>query len=225
MSYFTGTGQWVLCSKNVSLLAANAGELELPQWSDRRYRFARHVAELWFAQLSVLPEASRKLLEEMLASRTLVGEMIGGSGAHLVDYGALRRLQWFAIVPNYGDELCWPPSSSIAFLQQTGLPTVTLKIVGQGPFKSVEETLSALQETFMVTEKSKLEDVGEGYVMYLTSKSRKDDTGQVVNLAKMKSADYRLLRRMRDRAKLFAQRAGSMLVDDAVEEYRSSGVF
>ncbi|OLQ06269.1 hypothetical protein AK812_SmicGene10439 [Symbiodinium microadriaticum] len=220
VSYFTGTGQWVLCSKNVSLLAANAGELELPQWSDRRYRFARHVAELWFAQLSVLPEASRKLLEEMLASRTLVGEMIGGSGAHLVDYGALRRLQWFAIVPNYGDELCWPPSSSIAFLQQTGLPTVTLKIVGQGPFKSVEETLSALQETFMVTEKSKLEDVGEGYVMYLTSKSRKDDTGQVVNLAKMKSADYRLLRRMRDRAKLFAQRAGSMLVDDAVEEYR-----
>ncbi|CAE7883709.1 unnamed protein product, partial [Symbiodinium necroappetens] len=220
VSYFTGTGQWVLCSKNVSLLAANAGELELPQWSDRRYRFARHVAELWFAQLSVLPEASRKLLEEMLASRTLVGEMIGGSGAHLVDYGALRRLQWFAIVPNYGDELCWPPSSSIAFLQQTGLPTVTLKIVGPGPFKSVEETLSALQETFMATEKSKLEDVGEGYVMYLASKSRKDDTGQVVNLAKMKSADYRLLRRMRDRAKLFAQRAGSMLVDDAVEEYR-----
>eukprot|EP00439_Symbiodinium_sp_Y106_P022885 s4688_g2.t2 len=220
VSYFTGTGQWVLCSKNVSLLAANASEIELPQWSDRRYRFARHVAELWFAQLSVLPEASRKLLEEMLASRTLVGEMIGGSGAHLVDYGALRRLQWFAIVPNYGDELCWPPSSSIAFLQQTGLPTVTLKIVGPGPFKSVDETFSALQETFLSTEKSKLQDVGEGYVMYLTSKSHKDDTGQVVNLAKMKSADYRLLRRMRERAKLFAQRAGSMLVDDAVEEYR-----
>ena len=223
VSFFTGTGQWVLCSKNVSMLAANAAEIELPQWSDRRYRFARHVAELWFAQLMALPDTSRKNLEETLSSRTLVGEMIGGSGAHLVDYGSLRRLQWFAVVPNQGDELCWPPASSLAFFHQMGLPAVRLKLLGPDACTSLEDAVRALQENCLATEKATLQDVGEGFVTYVTARSNDDDTGRVIHLSKMKSMDYRLLRRMRERAKVFAQRAGSMLVEDVVEEYRKPG--
>ena len=213
VSFFPGTGQWVLCSKNVSLLAANASELELPQWSDRRYRFARHVAESWFAQLSALTDASCKLLEQTLAYGTLVGEMIGGSSAHLVDYGPERRLQWFAIVPNHGDEFCWPPSRSIAFMRNAGLPTVNLKPVVPAALASAEEVFKALQESCLATERAALQEVGEGYVMYLTSLSCDNTRSHVVHLGKMKSADYRLLRRMRDRAKVFAQRGGSMLIE------------
>ena len=89
------------------------------------------------------------------------------------------------------------------------------------PLATADETFQVLQEACLETEKAALQDVGEGYVMYLTSKSGNNEEDHVVHLGKMKSADYRLLRRMRDRAKVFAQRAGSMLVEDIVEEYKA----
>ena len=117
--------------------------------------------------------------------------------------------------------MCWPPSTSIDFFHKVGLPTVNLKLVRPCPLATADETFQVLQEACLETEKAALQDVGEGYVMYLTSKSGNNEEDHVVHLGKMKSADYRLLRRMRDRAKVFAQRAGSMLVEDIVEEYKA----
>ena len=54
VSYHADSAKWVLCSKNVSLLASTASELQLPQWQDRRYRFARQIGAVWFLQLSKL---------------------------------------------------------------------------------------------------------------------------------------------------------------------------
>ena len=221
VSYHAATGQWVLCSKNVSILASCASELELPQWADRRYRFARQIAALWFLQLSALEESSCGVLKDTLASRTLIGEMVGGSGAHLVQYGPDRKLQWFAIVPHQGDEACWLPSLSSKFFHKIGLPTV--EFGQQEVYATAATFLEALRKMVMTVEKTPLNEAGEGYVLYITAGSTPDrlEAGaKVIYLGKLKTAEYRVLRRMRDKAKHFAKSAGCLLVEDVLEDFK-----
>ena len=222
VSYHAATGQWVLCSKHVSILASCASELELPQWADRRYRFARQVAALWFLQLSALEESSCGVLKDKLASRTLIGEMVGGSGAHLVQYGPDRKLQWFAIVPHQGDEACWLPSLSSKFFHKIGLPTVEFG-QEQEVYATAATFLEALHKMVVTVEKAPLSEAGEGYVLYITAGSAPDrfEAGaKVIYLGKLKTAEYRVLRRMRDKAKHFAKSAGCLLVEDVLEDFK-----
>jgi len=224
VSYHLPTGQWVLCSKNVSILASCAPELELPQWADRRYRFARQVGALWFQQLSALEEASCKSLRKTLASATLIGEMVGGSGAHLVQYGPDRKLQWFAVVPHEGEEACWVPSRSHSFFQKIGLPGVEFGHHME-VYKTVESLLDALSQMVLTVEKAPLSEAGEGYVLYISAQpdtSHLDEANgsRVIHMGKLKTAEYRALRRMRDKAKQFAKSAGCLLVEDVLEDFR-----
>ena len=224
VSYHATTGQWVLCSKNVSILASCAPELKLPQWADRRYRFARQVGALWFQQLSALEEASCKSLRETLASATLIGEMVGGSGAHLVQYGPDRKLQWFAVVPHEGEEACWVPSRSHSFFQKIGLPSVEFGHHME-VYKTVESLLDALSQMVLTVEKAPLSEAGEGYVLYISAQpdtSHLDEANgsRVIHMGKLKTAEYRALRRMRDKAKQFTKSAGCLLVEDVLEDFR-----
>ncbi|CAE8612692.1 unnamed protein product, partial [Polarella glacialis] len=224
VSYMSATGQWVLCSKNVSLLASAPSEVSLPQWSDHRYRFARHVAELWFDQLGRLEERGREALREALAARTLVGELVGGSGAHLVDYGALRSLRWFAVVPHDSPEACWAPSRSLAFLQGAGLPTVASEQIGPATgCGSPSELLGTLRAASEAAEAAPLAEAGEGFVLYFVSvpEGAVDlSAASTVWLGKLKTAEYRLLRRVCEKAKHFARGAGCILVEDVLTEFR-----
>ena len=115
----------MLCSKNVSILAKSEEELE--NWSERRYRFARQVAFLWFQELKRLQQVEANRLQSLLSSNTMVGEMVGGSAAHLVHYGAQRRLQWFAVVSHHDEAPCWPPLKSRELFAELHLPTVVPK--------------------------------------------------------------------------------------------------
>ena len=216
VSYHAATGQWVLCSKNVSILASCASELELPQWADRRYRFARQIGALWFVQMTALEESSRKTLKETLASATLIGEMVGGSGAHLVQYGQDRKLQWFAVVPHDGDEACWLPSQSQSFFQRMGLPTVDFG--NEKVYRTSTDLLDALGQMVLTVEKASLAEAGEGYVIYLSGQV--GQANAVISMAKLKTAEYRLLRRMRDKAKHFAKSAGCLLVEEVLEDFK-----
>lgn len=227
VSYHSATGQWVLCSKNVSILASSVSELELPQWADRRYRFARQIGSLWFLQLSTLEDSSCRALKDQLTSATLIGEMVGGSGAHLVQYGADRKLQWYAVVPHHGDEPCWLPSRSQSFLQTVGLPTVEFHHVQV--YREVEPLLEALKTMVITVEKTPLSEAGEGYVLYIARQAAKaaahspvDATidGRVIHMGKLKTGEYRVLRRMRDKAKHFAKSAGTLLVEDVLDDFR-----
>ncbi|CAK0910133.1 unnamed protein product [Prorocentrum cordatum] len=224
-SFFAPAQQWVLCSKNVALLAGVRADISSPQWSEHRYRFARTVAELWFDQLDPLAEERRSSLREALSSRTLVGELVGGS-AHLVDYAGLRTIIWFAIVPHHGDEACWPPSRSLAFLGESGLPVVSMELAG--PSASCPgEALETLCRMARATAAGSVKEDGEGYVVYVVAEgeSTSDGSGraaseaEVIWIGKLKTIEYRLLRKLREKAKRFARGGGSITVDRVVSEY------
>ncbi|CAK9062974.1 unnamed protein product [Durusdinium trenchii] len=219
VSYHADSAKWVLCSKNVSLLASTASELQLPQWQDRRYRFARQIGAVWFLQLSKLEDSSQLCLRETLSSATLIGEMVGGSGAHLVQYGPERQLRWFAMVPHEGDEACWSPSRSQAFFKAMGLPTVDF--AASPPLRAAkgEALLAQLAPLAAAVEAAPVADAGEGAVIYVTATPKEAEEEKVIHLGKLKTAEYRLLRRMRDRAKQFARSAGCVLVEEVQEDF------
>jgi len=246
VSFFARTEQWVLCSKNVALLARERADVTLPQWADHRYRFARSVAELWFDQLGLLAKSSATtawldVLRERLSSVTLVGELIGGT-SHLVDYCGERALRWFAVVPLHGDEPCWPPLQSLRFLSRSGLPTVSAKLIGPSVgFTAPDQLIAALRGISETVVGSSLAEEGEGCVLYFVARCASNTgvdncapaalaaedldvvpTGETtISLGKLKTAEYRALRRLREKAKHFAKAAGSVSIEDILSEYRT----
>lgn len=218
VSFFAPTHQWVLCSKNVTLLASTRADMQLPHWADHRYRFARVIGEHWFDQLGNIEESHQRLLEGAMSKQTLVGELIGGA-SHLIDYKGERTLLWFALVPHGGDCTCLPPSETSVFLQQYGLPTVPMEWVGTPTgHTSLHEVMHALRGLAGAIDKARISDEGEGCVVYFVAKGihQLDET---IGLGKLKTAEYRLLRKLREKAKHFARSAGSMLIDNVVASY------
>ena len=171
VSFHAPTGQWVLCSKNVALMASARGDVSLPQWSDHRYRVARTVAQRWFDQWDLLAPPGQSALREALSEQTLVGELVG-SAAHLVDYQGHCSLKWFALVSHAGDEPCRPPLASLDFLQKLGLPTVAMEAVGPSTgHASPGELVAALSTVADAIARAPLAEEGEGCVIYLVAAS------------------------------------------------------
>lgn len=222
VSYFAPTHQWVVCSKNVSLLAQDMNEVSQPQWADHRYRFARQIAEVWFGQLGRLAAGSQADLRESLATNTLVGELIGSS-SHLVRYGSEHDIRWFAVVPHGGHHPCWPPLQSHAFLTRSGLPAVPVEVVGSPlGYTSLGGLLEALRRCADGVEQSSISVEGEGCVVYFVAGSAATGNPQAcetIGLGKLKTAEYRLMRKVREKAKHFARGAGSVLIEDVLAGY------
>eukprot|EP00929_Paragymnodinium_shiwhaense_P083961 TRINITY_DN44873_c0_g1_i5.p1 TRINITY_DN44873_c0_g1~~TRINITY_DN44873_c0_g1_i5.p1 ORF type:complete len:1301 (+),score=289.20 TRINITY_DN44873_c0_g1_i5:51-3953(+) len=221
VSYCPSTGRWVCCSKHVSMLLKSRGDLSSPQWSDKRYKFAKIVAEVWFQQLGTLSPTQLQALKEKLTNHTAVGELLGGS-SHLVDCRDDKTIQWFALVPTDREEACNPPHQALDFFKAAGLPVVAIETRGNAAgHSSRAEFVDALRSLAEETEHAPLAVIGEGYVVYFVSQSKDADgsSSMVVGLGKLKSAEYRILRRLREKAKHFARAAGSLLVEDAVRSF------
>lgn len=66
---------WVICSKNVALIAKKRSDINL--YTDSRFLFAKEMAHVWFDKLeSDDPSLVAKMRAE-LTGHTLIGEYIG----------------------------------------------------------------------------------------------------------------------------------------------------
>ena len=68
---------WVICSKNVALVARERSDIDTYQ--AERFVFAREMAHVWFNQLVDMEKRGCKIseLKADLAGNTLIGEYIG----------------------------------------------------------------------------------------------------------------------------------------------------
>lgn len=110
VSYNFEFDAWVICSKNVSILASSRDDIEM--YKDGRYNYARLIADQWFKEIHNLTREETKNLKKLLDGYTAVGEYCGHPDhQHLVHYEEIG-IRWFAIVDNFSDEYCLDPLKS-----------------------------------------------------------------------------------------------------------------
>lgn len=107
VSYNYEYDAWVICSKNVSLLASSLQDLAM--YRQQRYNYALLIAQQWFKLLKNMPKDKILQLKKLLDGYTAVGEYCGHPDhQHLVRYEE-EGIIWFAIVDNFSEQFCIDP--------------------------------------------------------------------------------------------------------------------
>lgn len=145
-----------------------------------------------------MDEAKRNELKKDLEGKTLVGEYIGSQEhQHLVKYSRVTII-FYAVVDNLSEESCWPCNKAWNLFQKYGLDVVHIKSLGT--FNDYEVLCDQLEKTFKDVAKSSIAQDEEGNVLYFIKKGEND---KVLSLAKLKTLEYRLFRKMREKLRGF----------------------
>lgn len=187
---------WVACSKNVTLLFRDGKDIA--KYDGERYSFAKLIAVCWLKTLGQLSQDQVNKIEETCKEQTLVGEYCGNKALqHLVPYDE-EILYFYAIVPKDCSIICWPMRKTFDFLESVGLSKVKLDTIENVSAAELPDTIEKLSMEVAV---SSVEKEGEGSVLYFERKDPKTGEEEVLALCKLKTMEYRLLRKIREKIK------------------------
>lgn len=107
VSYCYELDAWMICSKNVSLLAASLKDLD--GYKEERYNYAREIGAEWFKIIGQLKKEHVPELKKTLDGFTIIGEYCGNPKfQHLIKYKTIG-IMWFAMVGNKSREFSIDP--------------------------------------------------------------------------------------------------------------------
>lgn len=202
VSYSAETEGWVVTSKNVAILIRNRDDIKkYENCSDQgRFAFATEMAYVWLDKLDTFDAQKREDIKRDLAGKTMVGEYIGSQEhQHLVKYSRVTII-FYAIVDNYSEDSCWPCSKAWQLFQKYGLDVVHIKSLGI--YNNYGALCDQLEKTFKDVAKSSIAQDEEGNVLYFIKKD-KNGKESTLSLAKLKTLEYRLFRKMREKLRGF----------------------
>ena len=211
VSFVAELDAWVVCSKNVSILAKSATDIDL--MASERFEYARKIAHTWFDMLKGVKDIDA--LKQLLAGHTAVGEYCGNINLqHMVKYDK-ETILFYGLVRKDSSDLCVPVEKAFAEMQVVGLPTVGYS--KQAVCESVDELVKSLQELFLKTARAAMESTGEGSVLYMVQTDKDTNEQTTVALGKLKTLEYRLYRKLREKMKNMVLRKWS--VEDTVKKF------
>lgn len=165
------------------------------------------MAHVWFDKLEQYKKKDPKIVDELkkeLSGNTLIGEYVGSDEhQHLVKYSRTTII-FYAIVNNHSAEECWPCEKSWAFFKKYNMDKVHIQSLGM--FNDYDNLCNSLCKIFQDVAKSEIAKEEEGNVLYLLRKGENDANGapdQVLSLTKLKTLEYRLFRKMREKLRNF----------------------
>jgi len=194
---------WVVCSKNVALVARERAHIVLHK--EDRFQFAREMAHVWFDSLEAMQKSGKSIdeLKADLNGNTLIGEYIGSQDhQHLVKYSRVTLI-FYAVVCNSSSEDCWPCERSWALFDKYGFDKVIIQSLGR--FTDYNKMCDTLCQTFKDVAKSEIAQEEEGNVLYFV-KRPKTGEAEVMSLCKLKTLEYRLFRKMREKLRNYHAR-------------------
>lgn len=181
-----------------------------------RFAFAVEFAEYWFELLdeNILAKPNGKELYEefisLLSDHTLVGESVGGSQQHIKIYRK-RMIYFFGVVNNrkFPDEYGLSPKKSEEILNKFGFSFTAYEKQLLIENEKISDYTSTLYRAGLDDKLNEIFDVirtdkQEGWVVYVV-RSDKDGNESLLNLFKMKTFQYRLLRFAREKCKVIAR--------------------
>ncbi|CAI2366007.1 unnamed protein product [Moneuplotes crassus] len=213
VSWNSQLGLWVFCSKNVAMLAKSRDDLEAYDQSENplRFQFSKLIANCWFDKLEEI-EANGINVEDLkkdIDGKTLIGEYCGDPNhVHLIFYPKIRII-FYTMVEN-GDlesptqesiDSCLLPEKSMEVFKKYGLDTVTYESLGVfSTYASMKETLT---ETYKNIARAPIVTDEEGSVIYFVRRrvDESQDEDRVLSLGKLKTLEYRLYRKLREKTK------------------------
>jgi hypothetical protein len=162
------------------------------------------IAHCWYNYLTELsgdgknPEKINSLKED-LSNVTLVGEYIGNpTHQHMVLYNR-ETLIFYGVVSNYSDMLCWPIDKALSLFKKHHLDVVIVQSLGL--YSTYDALCDGLYKAFRDVAKGKIVEEEEGSVVYLTHRDKSGDKSldRVLSMAKLKTIEYRIFRKMREK--------------------------
>ena len=225
VSWNEKTGAWVVCSKNVALVAQTRAQIDQACYKTERFGFATEMAHVWFDKLDSIRkekgEAGISELKKDLDGRTLVGEYIGSQEhQHLVKYSRVTLI-FYAVVENKSMEDCWPCEQAWALFDKWSFDKVAITTLGT--FTDYNSLCDNLCRVFKDVAKSEIAEEEEGNVLYFVERPADGSESKVLSLCKLKTLEYRLFRKMRE--KLRNHYARKVSDQGAEAEKRSIGKF
>lgn len=204
ISYCSQVKSWVICSKNVAILAKTVDDLYLYS-SRRRYQHAHAIGICWFEILEGQSKERVNQLKEYLNDYTFIGEYIGNQYyQHLVRYTQHTILFYSIISKEDLEKICVPIEKAIEVFCSFGLNMVSIESIGI--FKDWTDLSRSLESLYRRISESSIVDEEEGSVIYLSScKSMresvedKEEEEEVLSLCKLKTLEYRVYRKLREK--------------------------
>lgn len=110
-----------------------------------------------------------------------------------------ETLIFYGVVDNYKPDLCWPIDRALALFSKHHLDVVIVQSLGT--YSTYDDLCDGLYQAFRDVAKGKIVEEEEGSVVYLTLRDKSGDHSldRVLSMAKLKTIEYRIFRKMREK--------------------------
>ena len=137
-------------------------------------------------------------LKADMAGKTLVGEYIGNVQCqHLVKYPR-ETIIFYAIVDNNSPKICKLPEDSVKIFKKYAFDIVGFETIGV--YSDYDKLCDDTEKEFRIVAGQTIADEEEGAVLYMVRRDMDDPRkDQVLSLSKLKTLEYRLFRKMREK--------------------------
>jgi hypothetical protein len=206
ISYDNTHKAWIIGSKNVTILFRNVEDLKyyknLPRAN--RYDYCLIFSYVW---LKIIEEKliNKGLYEEFIqdiSGYSLIGENVGETHQHIKLY-TKEDIIFYAMVKNDSKEICVPYDRTYSLLSHK----YNLNVVSSessNDLKNIDEFNHYMVNAYKATLYKSVEEGGEGSVAYIYHDNK------VISLAKVKTFEYRFLRKLREKLKGYQKFMGSV---------------
>ena len=204
MSYNACVNAWIIGSKNVTVLAKNFEDLNFYKNSKdsvnpQHFNYAIEFAELWFEILKrfIIPKNLLEKFKKELNNHTLIGENVGDENHQHIKVYNQKDIHFFALIENNSEKICENVDKCKSFLDEYQLKMVDYS--KSELIRTNEELNDYMTKLFIETLNRNIKDGGEGSVIYFSKNYLGKE--QVIQLCKLKTFEYRFLRKLREKIK------------------------
>ena len=213
ISYSDLIDSWIICSKNVALPIKNWeewNEINSNSIGKDELTFCLYFSNKWLKMLDELETKESGLVQKLkdrLNGYTLIGESVGDPNHQHIKLYSSAEFQFYAIVNNnLLQQPCINIEETIDFLSSFGLKMVDYE--KSEDLLSLDQFYDYMKNIYLKVLFSSIEEEGEGNVCYFTLHDKKANSFEVLSLAKLKTFEYRFIRKLREKLKGFTQESG-----------------
>jgi hypothetical protein len=125
---------------------------------------------------------------------------------------------FYAVVDNLSKKICRLPEEAYAMFKKYKLDTV--RINSMGLYNDYDHMCDDLQSEFERVSGLSIRDEEEGMVIYFVLRHKEDSQlDEVLSLGKLKTLEYRLFRKMREKLRDFASYSTNATTDVLIERF------
>ena len=183
-----------------------------------RYEYVLDFAKTWFVLLKKLFKTKEDLEEfkKVIANHSFIGESVGDKTHQHIKIYEERDIIFYGIVNNQKllSENCLSLSKSFELFKKFNLSYT--EISPSPKFNTLEELFAYMNEQYDVVFDKSLQESGEGNVVYFSCDKNGDES--IKGLAKLKTFDYRYLRKVREKLKTIPPKVDRATIEKEVHK-------